>query len=426
MGWLREVPAHWEVLPLAAVSKRKSITGHPHLQLLSVFLDRGVIPFREETQKRTNVTSLDLSRYQVVDSGDFVLNNQQAWRGSVGVSEHSGIVSPAYIVLSLDDRVDSGFANWLLRSPMMVDQYVTASRGVGTIQRNLYWPQAKRSQLPLPPLDEQVAIARFLGWADGRVNQLIEAREKQVGMLEELKASTISEAVTGQIDVRTGRPYSAYKPSGVQWLGRIPAHWELVPNKAVLKRRKVLVGDKYAEVTLLSLTKRGVIVRDVSTGRGKFSADMSTFQEVRSGDLVFCLFDVPETPRTVGLSRLEGMITGAYTIFECKDPLLARFLEAFYIAMDDRKLLSPLYSGLRNTIPPPSFLSIKTAVPPPVEQTAIVKYLNRLSSIITTAVANTRREIALLEEYRIRLIALVVTGKLDVRGAVDLLEETAA
>ena len=108
----------------------------------------------------------------------------------------------------------------------------------------------------------------------------------------------------------------------------------------MLQKRKVLVGDKHAEFRLLSLTKRGVITRDVSTGRGKFSADMSTFQEVRPGDLVFCLFDVPETPRTVGLSQMAGMITGAYTIFECKDPLLAVFLEAFYIAMDDRKLLS--------------------------------------------------------------------------------------
>jgi type I restriction enzyme S subunit len=90
---------------------------------------------------------------------------------------------------------------------------------------------------------------------------------------------------------------------------------------------------------------------------------MGTSQEVRAGDLVFCLFDVPETPRTVGLSRHHGMITGAYTVFECSDAVLAAFLNVFYRAMDDRKLLSPLYSGLRNTIPPTRFLSTKTPVP---------------------------------------------------------------
>ncbi len=147
------------------------------------------------------------------------------------------------------------------------------------------------------------------------------------------------------------KPYPAMKESGLPWLGKVPEHWTLVPNRAILRRRKALVGDRHSEYELLSLTKAGVIVRDVSTGRGKFSADMGTSQEVRVGDLIFCLFDVPETPRTVGLSKHNGMITGAYTVFECRDSRLARFLEAFYVAMDDRKLLSPLYSGLRNTFP---------------------------------------------------------------------------
>jgi type I restriction enzyme S subunit len=122
---------------------------------------------------------------------------------------------------------------------------------------------------------------------------------------------------------------------------------------------------------LLSLTKRGVIVRDLSENKGKFSSDMGTSQEVRAGDLVFCLFDVPETPRTVGLSSHAGMITGAYTVMECTDSSIARFIEAFYIAMDDRKLLSPLYSGLRNTIPKERFLGAKTPLPPPDERRVV-------------------------------------------------------
>ena len=170
--------------------------------------------------------------------------------------------------------------------------------------------------------------------------------------------------------------YPLMKVTNLPWVDQVPSHWELVPNRALLRKRKVLVGDRHTDYRLLSLTKSGVIVRDISTGRGKFSADMGTSQEVREGDLVFCLFDVPETPRTVGLSKHHGMITGAYTVFECKDNQLARFLEAFYIAMDDRKLLSPLYSGLRNTIPPPVLLGQKTPLPPAQEQAAIVRFLD--------------------------------------------------
>jgi type I restriction enzyme S subunit len=93
------------------------------------------------------------------------------------------------------------------------------------------------------------------------------------------------------------------KDTGLPWVGQIPSNWGLVPNRELIRKRKLLVGDRHADFRLLSLTKAGIIVRDISTGRGKFSADMGTSQEVREGDLVFCLFDVPETPRTVGLSK---------------------------------------------------------------------------------------------------------------------------
>jgi type I restriction enzyme, S subunit len=151
------------------------------------------------------------------------------------------------------------------------------------------------------------------------------------------------------------KPYPAYRPSGLPWTERIPQHWGLLPNRALVRKRKVLVGKQHPDYRLLSLTKQGVIVRDVASGKGKFSSDMGTSQEVRIGDLVFCLFDVPETPRTVGLSPHAGMITGAYTVFESIVQKTAGYFEVFYRAMDDRKLLSPLYSGLRNTIPPPPF-----------------------------------------------------------------------
>jgi len=156
------------------------------------------------------------------------------------------------------------------------------------------------------------------------------------------------------------KPYPEKKDSGLPWVGMVPKHWELRPNRAMMRRRKVLVGKRHTEFQLLSLTKQGVIVRDVTSGKGKFSSDMGTSQEVREGDLVFCLFDVPETPRTVGLSRHNGMITGAYTVFECSDPTLRAHLDLFYRAMDDRKLLSPLYSGLRHTIPATRLLGTKT------------------------------------------------------------------
>jgi type I restriction enzyme, S subunit len=209
------------------------------------------------------------------------------------------------------------------------------------------------------------------------------------------------------------KPYPEYKQSGLPWIGEIPAHWDQIPNRGLLRRRKILVGRDHNSYRLLSLTKQGVIVRDISTGKGKFSSDMSTSQQVRCGDLVFCLFDVPETPRTVGLSRQAGMITGAYTVFECRDTLSARYIELLYCALDDRKLLSPLYSGLRNTIPCDRFLGTKSPLPPPSEQAAIVRFLDWANGRLERAIRAKRKVIALLHEQKQAIIHKAVTQGLD-------------
>ena len=209
------------------------------------------------------------------------------------------------------------------------------------------------------------------------------------------------------------QPYPEYKESGLPWVEKVPAHWQVIPNRGIIRKRKALVGENHSKYQLLSLTKAGVIVRDVASGKGKFSSDMGTSQEVRPGDLVFCLFDVPETPRTVGLSPHYGMITGAYTVFECRNPKLAPYFELFYRAMDDRKLLSPLYSGLRHTIPPSRFIGTKTPQPPAEEQAAMVRFLDYANGRLERAIRAKRQVIALLHEQKQAIIHRAVTRGLD-------------
>ena len=185
--WNMTFPKHWEVFPLYSIAKEKSICNCTELELLSVYLDAGVVPFSKRTEKRTNATSKDLSKYQRVDPGDFVLNNQQAWRGSVGVSKHTGITSPAYIVLSMNDQLTTEYANYLFRSAIMVDQYLVRSKGVGSIQRNLYWQELKCASVLVPPRDEQDQIVRYLDWQVSKINHLIHGYQKQINLLDERK-----------------------------------------------------------------------------------------------------------------------------------------------------------------------------------------------------------------------------------------------
>lgn len=207
--------------------------------------------------------------------------------------------------------------------------------------------------------------------------------------------------------------YEAYKASGAEWLGDIPTTWNLLPNKYIFKLKKDHVGKKSRNYDLLSLTLNGVIKRDMENPQGKFPAEFDTYQEVNSGDFIFCLFDVEETPRAVGLSPFSGMITGAYTVFEPFKGFDSKFLYYFYLNIDSKKMLRPLYRGLRNTIPKERFFEFKTFVPPLAEQTAIANFLDRKTTQIDQAIAIKEKQIALLKERKQILIQNAVTQGLD-------------
>jgi type I restriction enzyme S subunit len=211
----------------------------------------------------------------------------------------------------------------------------------------------------------------------------------------------------------TFQKYPAYKESGVEWMGQIPAHWDMLPNKFIFKLKKDLVGKKSNQYTLLSLTLHGIIKRDMENPQGKFPAEFDTYQEVNNGDFVFCLFDVEETPRCVGLSDFDGMITGAYTVMQVGSKFDKRFLYYFYLNLDKDKRLRPLYTGLRNTISKDNFFAFKAFVPPLPEQTAIAAFLDDKTAKIDRAIAQKEKMIALLKERKQIIIQQAVTKGLD-------------
>lgn len=233
-------------------------------------------------------------------------------------------------------------------------------------------------------------------------------RERELAALEELRQAEIASAVTHGLN-----PDAPMRDSGIPWLGKIPAHWKKLRFKDILKPKDIKVGNR-TDLQLLSLTKNGVIIRDTSEGKGKFPKDFESYKEVFPGDIIFCLFDVDETPRTVGISSHHGMITGAYDIFEIRN-IIPEFLLYTYLTFDDQKSLKPLYKGLRKVIPLPSLMSAYMYIPPIDEQQAIVGYINAKTTKIDGLIADLSAQIERLKEYKQRLIADAVTGQIDVR-----------
>lgn len=208
--------------------------------------------------------------------------------------------------------------------------------------------------------------------------------------------------------------YNEYKDSGVQWLGEIPRHWDMLALKHILKIRKKLVGKQSYKYNLLSLTLQGIIKRDMDNPTGKFPSSFDTYQEVNAGDFVFCNFDNEETPRAVGLSEYKGMITGAYDVLSCKNSNLTnKYLIYYFLYIDDAKRFKPLYKGLRKTVPFDSFMSYKIPIPPLSEQQAIADYLDTATAKIDEAIAQQQKMIDLLNEHKQIIINNAVTKGLN-------------
>jgi type I restriction enzyme S subunit len=207
--------------------------------------------------------------------------------------------------------------------------------------------------------------------------------------------------------------YERYKDSGFEPIGDIPEHWELLANRHIFRLKKSQVGKNSDQYDLLSLTLKGVIKRDMENPEGKFPAEFDTYQPIEPGDFIFCLFDVEETPRTVGISPFKGMITGAYTTFKASPEINHEYLHYLYYFLDKHKMLKPLYRGLRNTIPKENFYAFKSCLPPRDEQDRIVAFLDKKTTQIDQAIGIKEQQITLLKERKQTIIQNAITKGLN-------------
>ena len=395
-----------------ALAKEKSICGCVDLPLLSVYLDVGVIPFSAKAEKRTNVTSKDLSKYQRVDCGDFVLNNQQAWRGSVGISFDTGIVSPAYIVLSMNDMLNSRYANYLLRSRIMVDQYLINSKSVGSIQRNIYWPALKRTSVLVPPRDEQDQIVRFLDWKVSSINKLINIKKKEIKAIDALKRSTVSHAITRGLTADAPMKYS-----GVKWLGDIPQRWYTVPLYAIAQVKSI---NNCIDLPLMSVYLDAGVVPFVEREEKRTNAtskDLTNYQRVDPGD--FVLNNQQAWRGSVGVSFHSGIVSPAYIVLSLNNTLdshYANYLFRSRCMVDQYLVISRGVGSIQRNLYWSALKRVVVPIPSKKEQMEIVEYLDGLNNKFDATIKKLTEEVAVLEEYKNKIIADIVTGKIDVRG----------
>ena len=420
--WLGDMPTHWEIRKLRNVIRPIASRNRPDLPLLSVVREKGVIvrDVSDPTENH-NVIPEDLSNYKVVHIGQFAMNKMKAWQGSYGVSQYEGIVSPAYFIFYVDG-VQGDFFNVAIRSKAYVPFFGQASDGVRIGQWDLSQVRMREIKFLVPPLPEQTAIARYLDDKDSRIQRYIAAKERLVELLTEQKQAIINQAVTRGLD-----PNVRLRPSGIEWLGDVPAHWDVKKLRHILK--DVTVRNR-PDLPLLSVVReKGVILRDISDrdeNHNYIPDDLTNYKVVLAGQ--FAMNKMKAWQGSYGVSQYDGIVSPAYFIFDV-DGVQNEFFNTAIRSKAYVPFFGQASDGVRIgqwDLSQVQMREIAFCTPPLEEQTAIVEYLDRATAEIDAAIARARRQVELMTEYRSRLIADVVTGKLDTRQAATRLPDSAA
>jgi len=413
LEWLGGCPNHWQVLKLRQILKPFNERNHPNMQLLSVVREKGVIVRNvEDKDENHNYVPDDLSSYKLVKRGQFAMNKMKAWQGSYGVSKFDGIVSPAYFVFDINYDVNEDFFNRAIRSKVYVSYFGQASDGIRVGQWDLSMKRMKEIPFFLPPRDEQDQIVRFLDWKVSMVNRLINTKRHEIKAIDAMKLSVVSSAVTRGLN-----PDAPMKYSGVKWLGDIPAHWQTIKLRQLLHPISV---KNHPELPLLSVVReRGVIVRDVTDKEANHNFipdDLSDYKIVKKGQ--FAMNKMKAWQGSYGISNYTGIVSPAYFIFDVSFDNL----EYFHYAIRSKvyvNFFAQASDGIRVgqwDLQMDKMKEIPFIVPPSDEQIAIVEYIKRMLVKHDVAIEKLTEEVAVLEEYKAKLIADVVTGKIDVRG----------
>jgi type I restriction enzyme S subunit len=420
--WLGAIPSHWDlILGHAAFTKRKVLNdGLKENTVLSLSYGRIKV---KPTDKQHGLVPDSYETYQIVKTGNVIVrgtdlqNDKTSLR--VGLAQNDGIISSAYLCLQTNPSVLPEYGYQILN---VFDLTKAIYRYGSGLRQNLDHGEIKRLPIFLPPVGEQVAIVRFLEHANRKINGFILAKRKLVALLNEQKQAIVHRAVTRGLDAN-----APLKPSGIPSLGEIPAHWNVLRTRFLF--RAVTRRDVRKDDPKLSVTQRhGLIRTDEMLENSTQARNFDRFQVCHPNDLVLNKYKAHLGVFCCAFQR--GLITPNYTVFRPTCHLYTHYFDLLFHTTTYKNAFRMLVYGVTEGMSPlytQDFYRVPALFPPIEEQKAIVERLVELTRTQDEAITRIEREIALMQEYRTRLTAEIVTGKLDVREAAarlpDLIDE---
>lgn len=414
--WLGKLPSHWKVMRtklLFDLITEPSPVGNSE-ELLSVYTALGVKP-RKELEARGNKAS-STDNYWRVKKGDIIVNKLLAWMGAIGISEYEGVTSPAYDILRPKENTNPYFYNYLFRNIIASKEFKRHSRGIMDMRLRLYFSRFGDIKLPFPSIFEQNKIVDYLQFKLEKIDRFISKKKQLIELLNSQKIAIINQAATKGIN-----PNAKLKPSGIEWLGDIPEHWQL--NK--LKYISSKIGDGIhttptynikGEIPFINgnnLTNNQIEITE-KTNTVDFDEFQKHEKELKNGTI---LISINGTIGNLAIYRGEKVVLGKSAAFiELIDTsynqfllynLRTKYINEYFISTFQGTTIDNLsLKAIRNT---------SVIIPPKKEQDEIVQYILIETDKVDKTISTIEKEIELVEEYKTALIAEAVTGKIDVR-----------
>ena len=424
--WLGDVPEHWRALPGKSCYREKKVPNMGLKETTVLSLSYGQIVFKP-VDKLHGLVPASFETYQIVDAGNIIVRPtdlQNDWNSlRFGLSRHRGIITSAYMCLLTTDTMMQDYGHLLLHAYDLKKVFYGLGSG---LRQNLDWRDFKYLPCVVPPLPEQATIVRFLDQADRRIRKYIRAKQKLIKLLKEQKQAIIHRAVTRSLD-----PNVRLKPSGVEWLGEVPEHWEVRQLKRLC--RKIKTGGTPSGADEKFFEEGGFNWHTPSDFHDAITLGDASRQLSKQGVQAVITFP-QDTILMIGIGATIGKVSISRKPCSCNQQINAilpnyKLVCLNYLAYYLRTLRNYILNcGKFTTMPiinQDETKRLPALLPPIHEQTEITDHIEREIKPFTESITRTEREIALIREYRTRLIADVVTGKLDVReAAVRLPDET--
>ncbi len=427
LPWLPQVPKHWDVRRSKYLFRevdRRSKTGTE--TRLSMSQKHGLIPSSQIDEKR--LVSASNVGGKLCEPGDLVLNRLKAHLGVIALSPSHGLVSPDYTVLRPIGTVNYRFFCAVYRSPYCGQELRKRAKGIVEGFWRLYTDDFYDIRVSVPPPDEQAAIVRFLDYANGRLERAIRAKRKVIALLHEQKQAIIHRAVTSGLD-----PTVHLKPSGIPWLGDIPEHWEVQRLKRVCRVQggyafpSSAFGESGIPVVRMNNLRRGVL-NLIGVAKIPEAECVQAFS-LNAGDILYGLSGSIGATGSLGNYAvvtehdLPAMLNQRVARFVPKrERIQPNFLiQLVQSSIFYEQVLADTTGTAQFNVSTNDIENVAVGLPPLGEQERIVSRIGESVAPLATAISRLEREIELLREYRTRLVADVVTGKLDVRQAAKVL-----